>query len=133
MTTEIWWVLVVVALLLGAAAGSWFTFRFARRRFASRLRRATEELQQRHAASAEKLRAAQLRAQTELEQTRNSFKRQLAVVAAEPRAAAARAEERLRAVYDELDRLRRGGGAPDTGSADLAEGFAATRPMREGL
>jgi hypothetical protein len=74
-----------------------------------------------------------LRAQTELEQARNSFKRQLAVVADEPRAAAARAEERLRAAYDELDRLRRSGAPPDTATAELSDGFAATRPMREGM
>jgi hypothetical protein len=133
MTAAVWWVLVGAALVSGAAAGGWFAYGMARTRYASRLRRATEELHQRHAATVEQMRTAQARAQSELEQTRNSFKRQLAVVAAEPRAAAARAEERLRAAYDELDRLRRAGAPPDTGTSELADGFAATRPMREGM
>ena len=61
------------------------------------------------------------------------FKCQLAVAADEPRAAAARAEERLRAACAEMDRLRRGGKPSDTSSSELTDGFAATRPMREGL
>ena len=81
---------------------------------------------------AEQLRTAQSRAQADLEQSRNVFKRQLAAAAAEPRAALERTEERLKAAYAELDRLRRMG-APDTGSAELTDGFAATRPMRDGL
>ena len=133
MTTNAWWVLVGAALVLGAAIGAWGGLRFAQMRFNSRLRRVTEELQQRHAGTADQLRAAQVRAQTELEQARSSFKRQHAVVADEPRAAAARAEERLRAAYDELDRLRRDGAPPDTHTAELSDGFAATRPMRDGM
>jgi hypothetical protein len=101
-------------------------------RFDTQLRHATEELHQRNAAMAEQLRTAQARAHADLEQSRNSFKRQLAVMAAEPRAALERTEERLKAAYAELDRLR-GKGAPDTGSAELTDGFAATRPMRDGL
>lgn len=133
MRTNEWWVLLGVALAFGGAAGGWFALRLASRRFDVRLRRAVEELHQRYAATTDQLRAAQVRAQTELEQARNSFKRQLAVVADEPRAATARAEERLRAAYDELDRLRRGGRPPDTATAELSDGFAATRPMREGM
>ncbi len=133
MTTEVWWVLIGTALLLGAAVGGWTAFRVLRKRFASRLRRATDELQRRQGATTEQLRTAQVRAQTELEQTRAAFKRQLAAAAAEPLAAAARAEERLRAAYDELDRLRRGTGATETGPLELGDGFAATRPMREGM
>jgi ElaB/YqjD/DUF883 family membrane-anchored ribosome-binding protein len=101
-------------------------------RFDAQLRHATEELHQRNAAMAAQLRTAQTRAHADLEQSRNSFKRQLAVMAAEPRAALERTEERLKAAYAELDRLR-GKGAPDTGSAELTDGFAATRPMRDGL
>ena len=133
MTTNGWWMLVGLALLVGAVAGGWLTLRFARTRHASALRKANDELQQKFSSTIDQLRAAQVRAQTELEQARNSFKRQLAVVADEPRAAAARAEERLRAAYDELDKLRRAGAPPDTGTSDLSDGFAATRPMREGM
>ena len=131
MTTETWWVLIGAALVLGAVAGGWSMLRYARARFNVQLRSATEELRQRNSALAEQLRTAQVRSQTELEQTRAGFKRQLDSAAAEPRAAAARAEERLLAAYAELDRLRRGGAA--TGPAELSDGFAATRPMREGL
>jgi hypothetical protein len=132
MSTNGWWVLIGVALAAGAVAGAWAMLRFARMRFDTQLRHATEELHQRHAAVAEQLRTVQARAQAELEQSRNSFKRQLAVMATEPRAALERTEERLKAAYAELDRLR-GKGAPDTGPAELTDGFAATRPMRDGL
>ena len=132
MSTNGWWSLLGLALVAGVVAGAWATLRFARMRFDKQVRRATDELQQRNAAMAEQLRTAQVRAQAELEQTRNSFKRQLAVMAAEPRVALERTEERLKAAYAELDRLR-GKGAPDTGAAELSDGFAATRPMRDGM
>lgn len=133
MTSNGWWVLVGVALLVGVVAGAWLTLRIARLRHASALRKVNDELQQKFSVTIDQLRAAQVRAQTELEQARNSFKRQLAVVADEPRAAAARAEERLRAAYDEMDRMRREGKPPDTSSSELSDGFAATRPMRDGM
>ena len=132
MSTNGWWVVIGIALVAGVVAGAWAMLRFARMRFDAQLRHATDELHQRHAAVAEQLRTVQARAQADLEQSRNSFKRQLAVVAAEPRAELERTEERLKAAYAELDRLR-GKGAPDTGSAELTDGFAATRPMRDGL
>ena len=133
MTSNGWWLLVGLGLVVGIVAGGWVAWRIAGLRHASQLRKSSDELNQRFAATVDQLRAAQVRAQTELEQARNSFKRQLAVVADEPLAAAARAEERLRAAYQEMDRMRRAGAPPDTGSADLSDGFAATRPMREGM
>ena len=91
-------------------------------------------MHQRQTALAEQLRTAEVRSQADLEQSRNSFKRQLAVMAAEPRAALERAEDRLKAAYAELDRMRGNHSAgPDTGSSELSDGFAATRPMREGM
>jgi len=132
MSTNGWWVLIAVALASGAIAGAWAMLRFARMRFDAQLRRATDEMQQRQAAMAEQLRTVQSRAQADLDQSRNSFKRQLAAMAAEPRAALERTEERLKAAYAELDRLR-GKGGPDTGPAELTDGFAATRPMHDGL
>lgn len=133
MTTNAWWMLVGLALLAGAAAGGWLTLRVTRVRHASQMRKANDDMQQDFSATIDQLRAAQMRAQTELEQAHNSFKRQLQAVAEEPRAAADRAEERLRAAYDEMDRMRRGGNLADTASSELSDGFAATRPMREGM
>ena len=130
MTTDTLMALVA-ALLLGAGAGFWGATELAKRRLKAQIKRAADALRQQHSAVVDGLRGAQSRAQTELEQTRASFKRQLDAAAAEPRAAAARAEERLLAAYAELDRLRRGGGP--TSPAELSDGFAATRPMREGL
>jgi hypothetical protein len=130
MSTNAWWVLVGGMLVIGVIAGAWVTLRFARKRFDAQLRRATGDMHQRHAALAEQLRSAEARSQAELEQSRNSFKRQLAAIAAEPRAALERAEDRLKTAYAELDRLR-GHPSPDTGSAELSDGFAATRPMRD--
>jgi hypothetical protein len=129
-----WWIGLAAAGLTGAIVGAWVTFRYLRTRFERELRRATDELHQRHLATADQLRAAQVRAQTELDQTRSSFKRQLAAAAAaaEPQAALQRTEARLKAAYAELDRLRAASN-PEAGSADLADGFAVTRPLREGL
>jgi len=132
MSTNVWSMLIVVALLVGMAGGSWITLRMARQRFDHQLRRATDDLQQRNATMAEQLRSAQTRAQADLDQARNSFKRQLAVVAAEPRAALDRSEDRLKAAYAELDRLR-GKVAADTAASELTDGFAATRPMHNGM
>ena len=131
MTTNTWWLLVGAALILGAVAGGWGALYVMRTRFSAQLRRATDELRQRNAAMSEQLRTAQVRSQTELEQARNTFKRQLADLAAEPRIAQERTEARLKAAYAELDRLRKAG--VDTAPTDLSDGFAATRPMREGL
>lgn len=133
MTTNNWLMALVAALLVGAATGGWAATHIARRRLKTQLRRATEALRQQHSAVADGLRSAQVRAQSELEQARSAFKRQLDTAAAEPRAAAARAEERLLAAYAELDRLRRASSLANTGPAELSDGFAATRPMRDGL
>jgi len=133
MSTSAWWILVVAGLMLGAVAGGWVALRLARKRFDAQLRKATGELSQRQAALIEQLRSAQLRAKSDLEQARSSLKRQLAAMAAEPRAALDRAEGRLKAAYAELDRLRGSGNAPDSGMAELTDGFAATRPMHKGM
>ncbi|MEO8808410.1 MAG: hypothetical protein ABI433_20185 [Burkholderiaceae bacterium] len=131
MTTQTWWMALAAAALVAAVAGFWAATALAQRRLKAQVRRAAETLRQQHSAVVDGLRGAQSRSQAELEQTRAGFKRQLDAAAAEPRAAAARAEERLLAAYAELDRLRRGGGP--TSPAELSDGFAATRPMREGL
>lgn len=99
-------------------------------RFQSKLRSTADELKHQHASEAEELRSAQTRAQAELVQARALFKRQLASAAEGPRAAAMQAEERLRAAYDELDRLRREADRKSKGR-ESNDGFAATRPMPE--
>jgi Tfp pilus assembly protein PilE len=133
MTTQTWWMLVGVALVIGAAIGSWLGMRSARAGSDSRLRRAIEDLEKKHAAASGQWRANQARAKTELEQAQASFKQQLAAVADEPRAALLRAEERLVAAYAEIDALRRGGAASDTAPSEFGDGFAATKPMRDGM
>ncbi|HZT56813.1 MAG TPA: hypothetical protein VFA35_11340 [Burkholderiaceae bacterium] len=132
MTTDGWWILVGLALLVGAAAGGWLTWRIARMRHAVQLRKVNGELQRKFLGTIDQLRAAQVRAQTELEQARNAAKRQLAASDA-PRAAAARAEERLRAAQIEMDQMRRAKPRPDTEREELTDGFAATRPMYDRL
>jgi multidrug efflux pump subunit AcrA (membrane-fusion protein) len=132
MEVSMWWAFMAAALVAGVVGGGWLALRVALRKQDATLRRRAAELHQKYASTIEQLRADQVRSQAELEQARTSFKRQLAVVAEEPMAAVARAEERLRAVYDELDRTRRNHAARDSMSADL-DGFAATRPMHEGL
>ena len=132
MTTYAWWGLVAVALCVGAALGAGLALRLIRPRHAAQLRSAGEDLQQRFTATIDQMRTGQVRAQTELEQVRGGVKRQLATATEELRAATVRAEERLRAAYEELDRLRRDGNSADTVNAEL-DGFAVTRPMRDGL
>lgn len=133
MTGTEWGASIGLALVAGVVAGGWITWQISRLRHASQSRRELGEMQRKYGSTIDQLRAAQVRAQTELEQAKNSFKRQLAVVAEEPRAATARAEERLRAAYAELDRVRGDGQNRDTLATELSDGFAATRPMREGL
>jgi hypothetical protein len=138
MTTNGGWILVAAALvagaLFGALVGGWSMFEIAKRRFEPRLRHLRDELKLKRSANAEQLRAAQVRAHSELEQLRSSIKRQVAVASEESRAAATRAEERLKAAYAEIDRLR-GAGIPTAAvtEAEPTDGFAATRPMREGM
>jgi hypothetical protein len=132
--TNALWIAVVAAFAAGAFIGGWAALGLARSRFNARARRLSEDLQQKYGSTADQLRAAQVRAQTELEQVRASFKRQLAAAADEPRAATARAEDRLKAAYAEIDRLRGViSAAPDTGNSTLTDGFAVTRPMHEGM
>jgi esterase/lipase len=134
MSMSQWWWTVFAAFMGGLVIGGWFTLNLTRKRFDARARRTADELQQKYGSTADQLRAAQVRAQNELDQVRNSFKRQLAAASDEPRASVARAEERLKAAYAEIDRLRAAlNAAPDTDHSTLTDGFAATRPMREGL
>ena len=129
----VWW-LVGSAGVVGGVLGGWVVHRIARFRNNRALLRATDTLQKQNAALTDQLRAAPARAQAELEQLRQAHKRQLQAAQAEPQAATARAEQRLVAAYEELDRLRRQvAGAPNTEPSGLGDGFAPTRPMRDGM
>ena len=128
-----WW-LVGSAGVVGAVVGGWVVQRIARFRHSRALLRATDALQKQNAALADQLRAVPARAQAELEQLRQAHKRQLLAAQAEPQAAATRAEQRLVAAYEELDRLRRQlAGAAHTEPSELGDGFAPTQPMRDGM
>ena len=129
--TTIGWLLVSSGMaLFSAGLSAWGTMRHAARRAKAAAGRAIEELEQRHAGALAQLRALQMRAQTELEQTRHDVKRQLLAAAGEPNAQLLRAEERLRIAYAELDRLRAQLNGADTAThPELTDGFAATQPM----
>ena len=134
MDTNAGWWLIGTAGVVGAVVGGWVVQRIARFRHGRALLRATEALQKQNAALADQLRAAQARAQGELEHLRQAHKRQLLAAQAEPQAATARAEQRLVAAYEELDRMRRQlAGTANTERSELGDGFAATRPMRDGM
>ena len=120
-----------LGLVLGAIAGSWVTLWFLGARHAASLRRLRDDFQRQSDAVVSQFRVTQLRSQTELEQLRQTKNRKLAADGDEPRAALARAEMRLRAAYDEIDRLRQG--QANTIPSDLTDGFAATRPMVDGM
>ena len=129
-----WWWSLGTAAAVGGVAGGWLTFNLAQYRHSRELLRATDTLQKQNATLAEQLRSAQGRTQIELEQLRQSHKRQRAAAPGAPDApdaSAEQAEQRLVAAYDELDRLRRQVAAegPQSVSPELTDGFAATRPM----
>lgn len=131
MTNNGWWWLLALGLAVGAAVSGWLTLRLSKARNEQALKRATDTLQQQNAKLLDQLRSAQSRTAAELEQLRQSHKRQMTSVDAEPRAAAARAEQSLKAAYAELDRLRGQilGAAEPTEPVVMADGFAATQPM----
>jgi K+-sensing histidine kinase KdpD len=123
-----------VLVLLGAALGAWAAAQLVRRRVADTQRRTLEALEHKHLAALGQARSAQARAQAELEQTRNSFKRQLLAASSEPRAELARINGRLQIAYAELDRLRMQlDGAVTAPHPDLPDGFAATQPMPQSM
>ena len=134
MTSGEFWGYLGLTLLMGAAIGWAIAMRVSRSNFVAQLRATTEQLEQRSSAAANELRTVQARAQRELELARLSFKRQLASAGDQPRAAMLDAEERLRAAYDELDRLRRSPPPrPAGGKAERekTDGFASTLVMPE--
>jgi hypothetical protein len=102
-----YWGTIGLASLLGAAFGWALAMRVSRANFVAQLRATADELEHRQAAAASELRAAQARAENELERLRQTYKRKLANAADGPRVALLETEERLRAVYTELERLRR--------------------------
>ncbi len=133
MTAEDGGLWIGLGLALGAIAGSWITLWILGARHAAALRRMRDDFQRQSDAVVNQFRIAQLRSQTEIEQLRQAARRQLAMAGEEPKEAAARAESRLRAAYEEIDRLRRIKALDTTIRGDLSDGFAATRPMVDGL
>ncbi len=134
MTSGEFWGYLGLTLLIGTAIGWAIAMRVSRTNFVAQLRATTDQLEQRNSAAADELRTVQTRAQRELELARLSFKRQLASAGDRPRAAMLDAEERLRAAYDELDRLRRSPPARSAGAKgekEKSDGFANTLVMPE--
>lgn len=133
MTSGEFWGYLGLTLSIGVAIGWAIAMRVSRMNFVTQLRTTTEQLEQRNSAAANELRTVQTRAQRELELARLSFKRQLASAGDRPRAAMLDAEERLRAAYDELDRLRRSQTPQRQPSAksEKSDGFATTLVMPE--
>ena len=127
------WMGMALGGVMGALVGLLLGWLLARRRHVEQLRVASNETAKKLAFGADQVRAVQARSQTDLDQARAGFKRQLAAAAEAPVAAMRQAEERLRNAYDEIDRMRRAALAADTGSSELSDGFAATRPMRDGM
>ena len=128
MTLNAWIAAFAASLFVGAGLGWWIVNQILVRQFKARLQRATEVLRQEHASTDDKLRSAAKRATMELEQLRASIPKQMASATTEARATINRLEERLRHVHAEIDRLR-----PKVKSAELGDGFAATRPFSDDI
>lgn len=133
MTNSGWWLGVALGGGIGTVVGLLLGWLLARRRHAEQLQVATDEMAKKLAFGADQVRAVQARSQADLDHARAGFKRQLAAASEAPVVAMKLAEERLRAAYDEIDSMRRAALAANTGSSELSDGFAATRPMRDGM
>ena len=119
---------VAASLLAGAALGWWFVSRIMRRQYKAKFHRATETLKQQHAATDDRLRAAQTRASLELEQLRAGIPRQIAAAVGEARARITRLEDQLKHAHLELDRMRiRLEGAAADQREYSPDGFAPTQ------
>ena len=131
MDTNSWAWLLAAGLVVGLAGGAWLAARMSRTRHHRALRRATRGMEHKLGELSEQLRAVPARSQTDIEQLRQTHQREMKALNAEPDAAVARAEQRLLAAYEELDRMRHqlmGAHAP-TEPAALGDGFAPTQPF----
>ncbi len=126
-------VMTLIALLIGAGAGAWLAHSLGRRRLEARVREATDALEQQHAGVLDRFRAAHARLHADLEHQRRGTARQVAAAVAEPRAAVLRVEERLKAAYAELDRVRDAATGRPPRPLIEEHGFAATQPMHAGM
>jgi hypothetical protein len=131
---------MLVAGLLGAAAGSGLTWRVVGARATARHARLVAAAREQVAASTKNLRTVNLRLQTELEKEKATARQRQAGFAAEQRASVSRLEGQLRFAYAEIDRLNassnagagsRGGFHALLDSDRVDEhGFALTRPFQ---
>lgn len=134
MTLEVWIILIVSAAIGGAALGAWMTMRVLKPRYTLRMNRHIQAYQQQHGATMDKLRAAHTKARLEIEQQRAVMQRQITAAVAEQRATAMRLEERLKAAYAELDRLRDHPLPLSAKASDKGKhGFASTLPFESDL
>lgn len=134
MTLEVWIIIVVAAALGGAILGAWITHRILTPRYTQRMNRQIQAYQQQHAGTMDKLRAAYTKAKLESEQQRAVMQRQVAAAVAEQKTTTARLEERLKAAYAELDRLRADTTPLSAKPADRGKhGFASTLPFESDL
>ena len=134
MTPQVWIIIAVAAALGGAALGAWVTFRVLTPRYTQRLNRHMQAYQQQHGGTMDKLRAAHTKARLEIEQQRAVMQRQLAAAVAEQKATAMRLEERLKAAYAELDRLRDHATPLSAKPGEKGKhGFASTLPFESDL
>lgn len=122
-----WIGVVVAAVLVGAALGWWIVNGILSRQFKTKLQRATEKLNQQHAATHDRLRSAHTRAQLELEQLRATIPKQVAAATTDARAKITWLEEQLRQAHAELDRGRAKSPLADSGREARPDGFAATQ------
>jgi exonuclease VII large subunit len=122
-----WIGVVVLAVLVGAVLGWWIVNGILARQFKTKLQRASEKLNQHHAATHDRLRSAHTRAQLELEQLRATIPKQISAATTDARAKISWLEEQLRQVHAELDR-NRVKEMLASGDREVApDGFAATQ------
>lgn len=130
---------MLVAGLLGAAAGGGLTWRVVGARATARHARLVAAAREQVAASTKNLRTVNLRLQTELEKEKATARQRQAGFAAEQRASVSRLEGQLRFAYAEIDRLNGTARAESSGRGGFhahldaeadEQGFALTRPFQ---
>jgi len=130
MTTQLWMVIAVLALLAGAGIGWAVGAGRARGEVDSRVRRAEQQAKEELARAEQRVAAEKARADKAQAEANAQWQARMDRLNADHRAETEKLSRHMTEAYDELDRLRvqlASAGPPQP--PDTGQGFAATMPM----